>query len=866
MSQKIKRKTLFKLVLRFIKKYRKNTAAILFSIILALSLIVSMLILLHTNHRITAKQNLFIYTAMDYEIKDLTNQQVKQLENKDTIQHLGLHAYLGYIETKDKQQAALLAANEDDILAVSTLLKGRMPQHQNEIVAEKWALLNLGLNPMVGQTFTLPTNFLKEHSEFKNETFTLVGIINDQAFNKRAGAVNLYTSLEIDQMPQNLVTAAITFKNIDKEKQIAAIQKDLSLSNNQIQKNVWQENSANLFWLDVAMSTLLISICSLVIYGVYRISLMGRQDQYGILRALGLTKAQVRNMILTELSFLTFLSFPFGVTLGFLISLTVTHFSKDRAIEIYFWGKADTFDLVIPALPILLALLALMVMIIFIGMIGSKKINDGSITETIFGNEPNQGLSLNVIPIKGKQKFLKTCHMLGLKYVFRDIKTSLFIVLSITFACTLFIGLSYQALLAKENQEIRVATSFYNSDFLMSSYDDMTIHSGIKTTTLNDVKKITGIESIEVQSALPVKVIDAGVERNKKYFEKQSRNVKRVYGFTAEGTDKEHELYHTKLKGYNTLALRKLQSYLLEGTFNPDKIEQDEVIIAMPTTSRSGKSKGTVGFFKQGQLLMDYRVDDTIKVKYRSDLNTADEKYWQMTDDSANYFEKNLKIIAIVYYPYMPLVSMLEQTYPILITSENHFKKIVPSPTYETVNLTLKKETSASQQKKIEERLIELAVENQQATARSLISEKEQLTSIYRKEMVYVIGISIVGLLLVITNLINNLAYRIKTRKKELYLLKALGMTFSELRKMIVFENIFFSLVSWLLALLISIPVTTAQYYYSEIYLLGKMYYYPLTQMLLLAVITVALCTVISWKLAADLQSTTIMEEFSNIE
>ena len=58
------RSTLLGLTIRFVKDYRKNSFALIFSLLLSITLIFSILTLLHTNYRVIAKQNLFIYTAM----------------------------------------------------------------------------------------------------------------------------------------------------------------------------------------------------------------------------------------------------------------------------------------------------------------------------------------------------------------------------------------------------------------------------------------------------------------------------------------------------------------------------------------------------------------------------------------------------------------------------------------------------------------------------------------------------------------------------------------------------------------------------------------------------------------------------------
>ena len=187
--------TLLGLTIRFVKDYRKNSFALIFSLLLSITLIFSILTLLHTNYRVIAKQNLFIYTAIDYEINGLDAEQIYLLKQNPEIKHLGIGKQLGNIQTKDSQRGILRASNSEEILAVVKLLKGRMPKKPQEIVAEKWALLNLGINPILDQEVAVPVSYDNSTNKVVTEKFKLVGIISDQAFHKRAAVVTLYNRI-----------------------------------------------------------------------------------------------------------------------------------------------------------------------------------------------------------------------------------------------------------------------------------------------------------------------------------------------------------------------------------------------------------------------------------------------------------------------------------------------------------------------------------------------------------------------------------------------------------------------------------------------------------------------------------------------
>lgn len=859
------KRTLLNISIEFIKSYRKNTFALLLSLTLSVSLIVSIFTLFHTNQEITEKQNLFIFTAYDYELNDVTASQLALLERESSIEHLGVSQYLENIETADNQQANLVSANPSEILAVSSLIDGRLPEKENEIVAEKWALLNLGINPIVDQSVSLPTIDMNTN-KITNKKVTIVGILSNLALNKRAGAVTVYTFFDNANVDNHSLTTHIAFKpNINKNKKIAEISTALDIDMKKVRENVWRNQKDGLPLLDIELGTLLIFVCISVIYGIYRTALVVRKNQYGIYRALGVTQKQVRLLVFYELGILFLIALPLGIALGIGCANIVTYLSKDSSVDIYFWGKAEKFELIVPYIPMLICLILFGFFLFAMGFIISRMINKENIIQSIFNS--NQRVD-NKLSNKWnfKIKRIPASLELALKYIFKDFKSSLVIIASIVIGSCVFSGLLYQANLAKTSQQIRIDTDFYNSDFLMTTYDDRNPASGITEQTYKKIQGLDNISFIETQSALPIRVVDDGVQRNDSFFDQQNSNVENSYGFRLNGNDGSDEVYFSKLKGYNSSALDKLEDYRIEGITDFSNLKSNEIILAMPTTSKAGRSKGIVGFFKNGNSLMSYSINDEITMKYRSDLNTEDTNYWTLKDSDADYKTKKYKVVAITYYPYMPIVSQLEQVYPLLITSEDNYKKLVPHLTYETINITASAGTSKKTQEKIEHELINFAVQNQEVTARSMIDEKEQLYSMYSKEMVYVYGIAIVTLILIITNLFNNLKYRMESKKNELFIFKAIGMTFPSISNMILIENLILTVLSLGIALLISIPITLLLYRHEQMYLLGKVFQYPFVNFLIIAVIAILICFIISRYLAKRLNETDILNELNKVE
>lgn len=849
-----------KLHRKYIQKYKKNSILLIFSMSLTIAMLVSLFILMHTNHRIEAQQNMFIYTALDCEIKNVSAEQLEILRNDEKIEHLGIARYDTVMYTEG-QHTTIAEANKDEIISVSKFLAGNMPQQENEVVAEKWTLLNLGVKPEVGETVCLQDE-LGNSVEYK-----ITGIINDISLNKMSGSLFLYTSINQESATKEDYVVTVKYNDgVNIKKATSKIIDAIGINSKQVSYNVWKENTKELILWDIELGILLIAIGGVIILGLFRVFFISRESQYGILRAVGMRYEKLKKMIIFELMDLYLLSIPVGIILGWLSAFLVTVLSKDKELMLYFWGKKYIFQMVIPFIPIICGVIGLGGVVVLIGTLSAKNICSKSIINAVSGSGNDDIVTTRFFNIKSSTTFFRTFQKISLKYIVKEIKSTVAIILSICFGFCLFYGLIYQAEIYKAKKEYLNNLNFYNNDYIMTANNDTVIGGGISNETVQKISALKDIKNVETELSAPIKVIDNGVKRYDDYIDTLNERVIRGYGFSLEGKSKEQDVYLTKIKGYNETALRKLYDYIKEGDFNSQDIRDDEIILAMPIMSTHGKSKGVAGYFKEGEPTFQYKCGDSIKIMYRSDYDTSSDEYWLCTDNDAEYSYKEFKIAAIVYYPYMKMASQLEQIYPLLITSEKQMRKIIPVSTYQSVNINLKNEVDSSRQEEVEEALINLAVENENTTARSMIDEKEKLDIIYRKELVNVFGIAFVSLILVLINIINNLKYRVQVRKSEFGIYRAIGTRNRIIIKMICFENISICGVSLMIAFMLTLFISKKLYQLSEIYVYGISYEYNSLIFIVLVLISLGICYVISNKIGKGIMKENIIDQIDTIE
>ena len=98
-------------------------------------------------------------------------------------------------------------------------------------------------------------------------------------------------------------------------------------------------------------------------------------------------------------------------------------------------------------------------------------------------------------------------------------------------------------------------------------------------------------------------------------------------------------VYKSLLLGYNTTALQELEKYVISGSFDPEALGEDEVILSVARTDDT-KENDTPGNYREGTPLMDYQAGDEITIKYREDRKTSSKEYERFQDAEEPYVYK----------------------------------------------------------------------------------------------------------------------------------------------------------------------------------------------------------------------------------
>ncbi|BCN28916.1 ABC transporter permease [Anaeromicropila herbilytica] len=860
-----------KLHREYIRKYKKNTLAILCSMVMTIALVVCLFIVTHSDKNIDSLQGQYVRGAYDIALKDLTREQIKEISNDKRLTHVELEKYLYSGMGDANQKFAIIAANGEYVQERTRILKGRMPVNKNEIVAEVWSLKNLGVKPELNTEFTVKVSDPGSTKEdWKSVTYRVVGIISDNAANKTYGNIEIYTQFQEDYKDASLVLKYK--KGIDIKKEGKEIKNQYHLKGKQIHYNydvvdyAYYQSKASK--ASLLISFILLCVCAVVISGVYRISLMNRSSQYGILKAVGMQKRQIRALIAKELYEIYFLSIPLGVILGLAVAYSLNMLTRDKTMELIFWGKIYRIQLIIPIEEIALCIVGVGVIVGIIVEITSHMINRKTAIAIIRGELGVNNNKKHVFMTRLFQKMEKPYKAIALKYVCYDVKSIVFVVLSLSIGASLFIGLFYQAKLNHTTNSLQKQMLYYNGDFILEKFNDDLITTGLSEKVLEQIENMKGVRAISTQRALPIRVLDdKKIIKNQNYFDFFDRISKGDFPFDSyEGNDGTDSFYMTELKAYNSTALKNLHKYLLEGDYDPDNMKKDSVILYMPKTIGKNDWRRPQSYPKSGAYVMEYKAGDEITLKYRTDLKTNKNQYYKFTDKDANYTYKKYKIAAIAYYPYMKQVTYMANAYPTIIISEDQMKEIVPKKAYATITLSVDQSLGKKYLNQVNNKLISLVVDNEGATARSIIDQIRDMDNLFRKQLIYSYGIAFVVLVLSCINIINNLKYRIHIRKQEISIYRAIGIRHEMICKMIHLENMILGVISIVVTCIASYPITGYLYHRSQISYLQVGYQNDLFILGVVSILTLIICNVVSRIVTKGLRGSSIVENINTVE
>lgn len=804
-----------KLTIKNLKLNKKRTIVTIIGIMLSVALITAVASMYASGIKSLIKYETIIKGDFHTAFYNVPTSDIDKFINNRNIEKLNITEGIGYakIDSKneDKPYAYLKGFTKDALNNLSVrLVKGRLPENTNEIVIPTHlktnGCLDLKLNDSitleVGKRIDSKGSELSQSDKYQNtageqlvetqtKTYKIVGIIERPATNIEyytAPGYTFITYIDSKNLSGNVdIYAKFTkdgVKNWDKTiANILGVSQVLfrKVYNQEIESGKLTEQLKKTYMFDInkylidletnpisstsmgdlgkVLAIVIVIIVFTSIFCIknsFDISITEKIRQYGMLRSIGATKKQIKRNVFYEATILGLIGIPLGIILGCLATYILIIISNYYLTDVIQTGFK--LELVFSTYAILIAIILGIITIYFSALKSATRASKVSEIDSI-RNSANLKISSKKIK---SPKYIKKLFGIGGVISFKNLKRNKkkyrTTIISITVSTFVFIALYSFMELAFQNVNNELKVSDFNISLSTNAINDYSYSKFLKTVNLSGVEDYAILRNSELSFT--------GSHSSKEYLE--------YFGTKKESDAEEHITIFA-------IGKKQYDKYIKSLGLNYDDIK-DKVIL----------------FDKQYITSYDKNNNKIIKNIRVYDFNKGD------VITSTNN-QLNLEIGAISSIG-PNLLKNLSNSY--LIISDEMFDRIA-----KTNNLDIY--YKASNADKLQDELDSYLngesynIDNKEENVRIM-------NNLFTLIAIFLYGFIIVISLIGITNIFNTITTNMELRKQEFAMLKSIGMTSKEFKRMIRLESLFMGIKSLLFGILIGIILSYLIYLSSD--------------------------------------------------
>jgi len=451
-----------------------------------------------------------------------TPEQLKQLGQLDYVDVYGTGHYIGFVQNDEVPVGisfSLIHVSNDffnHILtpAISDIV-GTLPQEENEIMTSSWVLEQLGIeNPAIGMTIDLTFSVINEEIDvleptLTEKTFILSGFFTSFDHLIRREAYLITSEAYAQKMGKSVHdfhgSVNVLFQNSNQIHQDSQrLIEDLDLSTEQgqglIVHPVFDMTGAQ--WITmistVGLMVLIFMLTGgLLIYNVLYTSVAKDVRFYGLLKGIGTTSKQIRQLVMMQVIRLCLIGAPIGLLLGVIVSFGIAPFltahNSTGSVSI-----ASNVTVLLSPFVFLGACLFTLLTAIIGARKPAKKASLISPVEAI-----KYVGQVNIKDYKNTRTNAKLSKM-ALRNVFRERGRASVVFLSLILGMTIFI--SATLIIFSLNDEKALESLIGNSDFLIEdlSWANGEFSEGFDNEFLENLNALSTIENIRTDAHSPI--------------------------------------------------------------------------------------------------------------------------------------------------------------------------------------------------------------------------------------------------------------------------------------------------------------------------------------------------------------------------
>lgn len=751
----------------------------------------------------------------DAVLYGVTEEQKTILDNDENIKQFGILTVAGAVretETDKTPGVGLLYADAvlwDDMMSPTrTFLHGKYPTNENEIMVTEEALKKCGFeNKKTGDEIT----FVYEIKEKRQEkTFRISGIWGgfgivdnffvSKAFCKQEGIEELYNS-----------RCDISFEKrwMSEEEQQAFIDK-MELGKSQRLFYVYEfGNAAEIFWGIAGIVAVTCLSAYLLIYNIMYLSVAGNIRYYGLLQTIGMTGKQIRSLIKKQMIWIGGIGISLGLFLGFFVSFSLI----PVAIESLGMKQEQTGQVQVVFHPAVFLLTILLTgFSVWYAARKPMRLAESSSPIEALGYRPVSGIRKGHTTKKGN-----LIRRMAVEQLTRNKKKTVVTMLSLSASLSVFVCLM---ILLHTQSAREYVYNFRGLDMVVANdtIQNVVVEQDEKgKKQLQGVKQILNQEILDkikktdgVSAVFPVSCVSTVIPWEPEVSDVWMREFYETWMDIPYENDLEEYKNHPE----------NFASALIGITEEDFRALNQE--LKAPVDETSFLNGETCILYRNGLFDLDEKKmigKNILCGEYENPENTRSFKIVALTDIN--------DYTALLGYP------------PTMIVIDKAVSSFAKEPIIFKVGIQYEKE--------FDERA-EAAVENilRKSPNASDFSWESKIgqTEIVEKAQGHMaeIGFGIVAILAVIgiMNYINTSVGNIQSRRKEISIMESVGMSEHQVRKMLVWEGIFYTGGVMLLTLTVGLGITYA--IYQSVNYMGAAFWFPMVPFFIACILLLTIC------------------------
>ena len=758
---------------------------------------------------------------------------IKTIQNNRNVGNITKLKYLGTSKIKSNNPqspyVSVVAAEKNNINKLGMyLIKGRLPENENEIIITKYLNNIMNTNYSIGDKLTMDIGdrYSKDNIKLKKSEnlqdgekilntqkreFTIVGIVmeisesvnqpgevadtvvtclrkedikdnldffirlNKEGLKKPYTAIgdmlgidgNLYKEVQDDYATGRDATKSGELKEkFAKERKKAKYQ---FTSRRYLISLETDKRGTSFFGLKyvVAIAIGIIIFTSVFcIKNSFDISITEKNKQYGMLRSIGATKKQVRKNVLFEATILALIGIPLGIFLGYFASFILVKISNVFLKELIVTENEINFELVFDLNWMSAALLG-MVTIYLSSLRIARKASKVSPINSIRNSAD--------IKIKAKKlkvpKIIKSIFKVGGEISYKNMKRNKkrYRVTIISIVLSIMVYISLTTFMQMMLKQIQLAVGNVDYDIACNIYKE----NDEEIKILNNIAKTT--EDVTDYTLLQTNV----GKYDKEFLNKEIKQISENF------PDNET----VSIISVGDIEYNK---YIKSLGLNYNDIKDKAILIDTVSTATIDARKKPIREIR----MLNLKENDKFDVK--------GDKGEKLTFEIGKITKKR---------PFATNGDMATP-YKILVLSDEYYNKTFKDEKRYTAYYKVKDAKDASKIKaQIEESLKDYKQKGITNVQETYNDGKHLITLVG----IFLYGFIIIIILIGVTNIVNTITTSMELRKQEFAILRSVGMTNKEFNRMIRLETLFIGIKS----LFFGIPLGTAIAY--GIYQVGKM-------------------------------------------